>query len=65
MSKGSSPRPFAVSNQEYQNRWDAIFGKDNEKNNKAQEVESDMSNQPCDRGGSYNSERQARQTETS
>jgi DNA-directed RNA polymerase subunit M/transcription elongation factor TFIIS len=28
MSKGSSPRPFSVSNQDYANRWDAIFGKD-------------------------------------
>lgn len=26
--KGSSPRPFSVSNQEYAARWDAIFGKD-------------------------------------
>lgn len=28
MSKGSKPRPFSVSNEEYANRWDAIFGKD-------------------------------------
>jgi hypothetical protein len=28
--KGSTPRPFSVSNQEYANRWDAIFGKDSE-----------------------------------
>lgn len=26
--KGSSPRPFSVSNAEYASRWDAIFGKD-------------------------------------
>lgn len=26
--KGSAPRPFSVSNEEYANRWDAIFGKD-------------------------------------
>jgi len=26
--KGSSPRPFSVSNEEYAARWDAIFGKD-------------------------------------
>ena len=26
--KGSSPRPFSVSNEEYAKRWDAIFGKD-------------------------------------
>lgn len=25
MSKGSSPRPLSVSNQEYSERWDAIF----------------------------------------
>jgi hypothetical protein len=26
--KGSSPRPFSVSNEEYANRWDAIFQRD-------------------------------------
>lgn len=26
--KGSSPRPYSVSNQEYANRWDAIFNRD-------------------------------------
>ena len=31
MSKGSTPRPFAVTNEEYANRWDAIFGRDVEK----------------------------------
>lgn len=39
MGKGSSPRPFSVSNQEYQNRWDAIFGKDNEKKDEEKSVE--------------------------
>ncbi len=29
--KGSSPRPFSVSNDEYANRWDAIFGRDKAK----------------------------------
>ena len=28
MSKGSKPRPFSISNEEYANRWDAIFGRD-------------------------------------
>jgi hypothetical protein len=28
MSKGSKPRPILVSNEEYANRWDAIFGKE-------------------------------------
>lgn len=26
--KGSAPRPFSVSNEEYAARWDAIFGRD-------------------------------------
>ena len=28
MSKGSVSRPFSVTQYEYDNRWDAIFGKD-------------------------------------
>jgi hypothetical protein len=28
--KGSAPRPFSVSNEEYANRWDAIFGRVND-----------------------------------
>ena len=26
--KGSTPRPFSVSEQEYADRWNAIFGRD-------------------------------------
>ena len=26
--KGSNPRPISVSNEEYANRWEAIFGRD-------------------------------------
>jgi hypothetical protein len=26
--KGSSPRPYSVSNEEYANRWDAIFARE-------------------------------------
>jgi hypothetical protein len=29
--KGSSPRPFSVSNEDYANRWDAIFQRDKPK----------------------------------
>lgn len=28
MSKGSRPRPFSVTQQEYDARWDAIFHRD-------------------------------------
>ena len=62
MSKGSSPRKFSVTNEEYANRWNAIFGKDNEKENKAQSLESDRPIDPCNSGSSDNSEGQARQT---
>jgi len=34
MGKGSSPRPFKVSNEEYSNRWDAIFGRDKKESDK-------------------------------
>ena len=33
MSKGSKPRPFSVSNEEYANRWNAIFGRDVKEDN--------------------------------
>jgi hypothetical protein len=26
--KGSKPRPFSIAQQEYDTRWDAIFGRD-------------------------------------
>ena len=65
MSKGSSPRPFLVSNEEYSNRWDAIFGRDNEKKNKTQDVESDRPNNSCDSGSSDNTQREIGQTQTS
>lgn len=32
--KGSSPRPFSVTQEEYANRWDAIFGRDVKEENK-------------------------------
>lgn len=34
MGKGSAPRPFSVTNDEYANRWDAIFGRDQPKEEK-------------------------------
>ena len=62
MGKGSSPRKFSVSNQEYSNRWDAIFGRDNEKENKEKALESDRQCDPCNSRGSDNPEGQAGQT---
>jgi len=31
--KGSNPRPFSVSQKEYDERWDAIFGRDLKEDN--------------------------------
>ena len=63
MSKGSTPRPFNVTNEEYSNRWDAIFGRDNEKKNEAQSLESDRPDHSRNRGSSDNPEGQAGQTQ--
>ena len=30
--KGSSPRPFSVTQEQYDQRWEAIFGRDRPKN---------------------------------
>lgn len=54
MGKGDSPRPFSVSNEEYENRWNAIFGKDNEKKNETQSMESDRPMYSRNSGGSNN-----------
>ena len=63
MSKGSSPRPFKVTNEEYSNRWDAIFGRDNEKKNEAQSLESDRPDNSWNSGSSDNPKGQAKPTE--
>ena len=63
MSKGSSPRPFKVSNEEYSNRWDAIFGRDNEKKNEAKSLESGGQRDSRNSGGSDHPEGQAGQTQ--
>jgi hypothetical protein len=39
--KGSKPRPFSVSHEEWSTRWDAIFGRDlGEKSDSKDEKES-------------------------
>jgi len=38
--KGDKPRPFQVANEEYAQRWDLIFGRDNEKIHKAPTLEA-------------------------
>jgi len=65
MGKGSTPRKFSVTNEEYANRWNAIFGKDNEKKNEAQDVESDRSDHSRNSGGINNPQGEVGQTQTS
>jgi len=50
--KGDKPRPFQVANEEYAQRWDLIFGRDNEKTNKAPTLEVDRSSASRPVGGS-------------
>lgn len=43
--KGSAPRPFSISQAEYEARWDAIFGRDLEEEKKpTDEVDVDPEN---------------------
>ena len=37
--KGSSPRPYSVTQQEYDSRWDAIFGRDKKETPKERDEE--------------------------
>lgn len=38
--KGCKPRPFSVSQKEYETRWDAIFGRDKQKEEKVNDESS-------------------------
>lgn len=45
--KGSRPRPFSVSQEEYSKRWDMIFGRDlddeDSKKKESKDIESEKS----------------------
>ena len=41
--KGSKPRPFSVSQEEYANRWDMIFGRDLDRRHEVMEEEEEES----------------------
>jgi len=61
--KGSNPRPFSVSSQEYANRFDAIFRKDKrveeDQKNEDEEFERIKLNSETDKTTRYNDETQA------
>lgn len=45
--KGSSPRPYSVTQQEYDSRWDAIFGRD--KDDKVRDFQFDKAQDALDK----------------
>jgi len=47
--KGSKPRPFSVTQEEYDNRWDAIFARDLRKDKLMRQLETES-----ERLGLYN-----------
>ena len=54
--KGSAPRPFSVSNEEYTKRWDAIFQRDikeiEDEINEKEEIEMIQKNHEINRKNS-------------
>lgn len=42
--KGSGPRPFSVSNEEYAKRWDLIFSRDLDEKEKDESCSGDTDN---------------------
>lgn len=62
--KGSNPRPFDIPWDKYATNFDLIFGRDNEKKNKAQDlVNEHKHNHSCNSGGSDNPQGQAGQAQ--
>ena len=49
--KGSKPRPYSVSQDEYDKRWDAIFGRDLQETEEEPEIEEDDDSLKCLRCG--------------
>jgi hypothetical protein len=46
--KGSKPRPFSVSQEEYDNRWDAIFQRDlKDRNKTTNDYQDILSTEDC------------------
>lgn len=47
--KGSSPRPYSVSQEQFANNWDAIFGKKDKMQVRVKENSEDFGNCGCGR----------------
>jgi hypothetical protein len=47
--KGSKPRPFSISQQEYDNRWDNIFSRDLKEEKTEDNSKTESSNRQADK----------------
>jgi len=47
--KGSRPRPFSVSQEEFDNRWENIFGKKNKEQKTIEEVSKLIAEETLDK----------------
>ena len=47
--KGSSPRPYSVSQEEFANNWEQIFGKKNKSTTPEDNQKKDSNERPLDR----------------
>lgn len=45
--KGSKPRPFSVTQEEYEKRWDAIFGRDLDEKKSPENYQDYLSTEDC------------------
>jgi hypothetical protein len=52
--KGSKPRPFSVTQEEYDNRWDAIFARDLRKSEELKDKLMSQLEAESERLGLYN-----------
>ena len=43
--KGSAPRPYSVTQEEYDNRWDAIFGRNKPATEESSDTDEDEDNE--------------------
>ena len=46
--KGSAPRPYSVTQEEYDNRWDAIFGRNNTATEDSSDTDEDNEDNELD-----------------
>ena len=61
--KGSNPRPYSVTNEEYKSRWDAIFARDIEEEKQSPDSVNGSTTVSKTASGGSNPSRDAKQKE--